>query len=42
MKAEVGYYRCAATDVSVYASRCFMPARRYDQSTIGEAMKIDE
>jgi hypothetical protein len=42
MKAEVGYYQCAATDVSGCASRCFMPAHRDHQSTIGEAMKIDE
>jgi hypothetical protein len=42
MKAEVFYYQCAATDVSVCASRCFMPARRDHQSTIVEAMKFDE
>lgn len=42
MKAEVGYYQCAATDVSGCASPCFMSARRDHQSTIGEAMKIDE
>ena len=43
MKAEVGYYQCAAADVSGCASRCFMPAARRDhQGTVGEAMKIDE
>jgi hypothetical protein len=42
MKAEVGYYQCAATDVSGCGSRCFMPTRRDHQSTMGEAMKIDE
>jgi len=42
MKAEVGYYRCAATGVPGCASRCFTPARRDHQSTIEEAMKIDE
>jgi len=41
MKAEVGSYQCAATGVSGCASRCFMPARDH-QSTIGEAMEIDE
>jgi hypothetical protein len=42
MKAEVGYYQSAATDVSVCASRCFIPARRDHPGTIGEGMKIDE
>ena len=42
MKAEVGCYQCAATDVSGCASRCFMPARCDHQSIIGEAMKIGE
>ena len=42
MKAEVGYYQHTANAVSGCNSPCFCPLRRDHQSTIGEAMKIDE